>query len=181
MQGTHRSPFSGQIKKIFLVGFMGSGKNYWGHRWAAHTGLPFADLDELIEKREKQAIAQVFEQKGEAFFRAAERDCLRNYQPAGSFIMACGGGAACFDDNMQWMNQQGITVYLSALPQTLYERLIGEKDKRPLLKHADPSTLLGFIEQKLKEREPFYKQATYTLAVEELTDDELPSFLIFNS
>ena len=159
--------------KIFLVGFMGSGKSYWGSRWAERYQLSFADLDTLIGERENKTIAEIFGQRGEAYFREAETACLRSFPTDASFIMACGGGAPCFNDNMKWMNERGTTVYLAASPQLIYDRVIGEIDKRPLLKHTDASSLLSFIEQKLKEREPFYKQAKCILPVDALNDESL--------
>ena len=125
--------------KIFLIGFMGSGKTYWGSRWAAKYELQFIDLDDLVEKS----------------------------------IMSCGGGAPCFNNNMQWMNENGTTIYLSAAPEFLYSRLLEEKDKRPLLKNLAEPELLSFIEQKLKEREPFYKQAKFILPSEDLNMESL--------
>lgn len=167
--------------KIFLIGFMGSGKTYWGNRWAAKYDLPFIDLDQLIEEKEQHTIAQVFEQNGEEYFRQVESECLKNFRGNRSFIMSCGGGAPCFKDNMKWMNEQGITVYLSATPELLYGRLLEEKEKRPLLKDLALPELLPFIEMKLKEREHFYREAKIILPSEALNDNSLSSFLILNS
>ncbi len=161
---------------IFLIGFMGSGKSYWGSRWAAKYEWPFIDLDKLVEQRENKTIARIFEQNGEAYFRQVESECLKNFRGNGSFIMSCGGGAPCFNNNMQWMNEQGSTIYLSASPQFLWKRLVDEKDKRPLLKDLHPNELLSFIEKKLKEREPFYQQAKFTLPAAELTMQSLQPF-----
>ncbi|MBL0182624.1 MAG: shikimate kinase [Chitinophagaceae bacterium] len=159
--------------KIFLIGFMGSGKTYWGSRWAAKYELQFIDLDDLVEKRENKTIAQLFEQKGEEYFRQVESECLKNFHKVRSCIMSCGGGAPCFNNNMQWMNENGTTIYLSAAPEFLYSRLLEEKDKRPLLKNLAEPELLSFIEQKLKEREPFYKQAKFILPSEDLNMESL--------
>ncbi len=79
-----------------------------------------------------------------------------------------GGGTPCFHNNMHWMNAQGITIYLQASAQQIYDRLVHEKDKRPLLKNTDAHSLQIFIEDKLAEREPFYRQASYVIPVNEL-------------
>lgn len=165
--------------KIFLIGFMGSGKTYWGRRWAAKYDLPFLDLDQLIEQHQNSTIADVFEQKGEDYFRSAETHCLRNASAKASFIMACGGGTACFNNNMQWMNEQGTSIYLSASPQTIFSRILPEKKIRPLLNKLPEDQMLSFIELKLKEREPFYRQAKIILPVDELNDESL--FAVINN
>jgi shikimate kinase len=164
--------------KIFLVGFMGSGKTYWGRRWATKYDLPFLDLDQLIEQEENSTIADMFEQKGENYFRSTETHCLRNTAVEGSFIMACGGGAACFNNNMQWMNEQGITIFLPASPQTIFSRILPEKNIRPLIRKLTEDEMLSFIESKLAEREPFYRQAKIILPVDELNDESL--FAVIN-
>lgn len=161
--------------KIFLIGFMGSGKSYWGNRWAAKYELPFIDLDKLVEQKENKTIAAIFEENGEEYFRKLETDCLKAVSGKRSFIMACGGGAPCFNNNMQWMNEQGTTVYLSAAPEFLYNRVVEEKDRRPLLKNLAGSELFSFIEKKLEEREPFYRQAKIILPSEELNTGSLQS------
>ncbi len=164
--------------KIFLVGFMGSGKTFWGRAWAQKYNLHFYDLDEVIESAEQKSVATIFEQQGEAYFRAIEQATLQTFSEKDNCIIACGGGTACFNDNMQWMNEQGKTVYLSATPQYIFDRLMDEQEKRPLINKLNKTELLFFIEQTLKERESFYRQAKFILPVGELNDDFVPAFLI---
>jgi shikimate kinase len=166
-------PFRGPGGKIFLIGFMGSGKTYWGKIWAKKNGLDFYDLDEVIEKEECKTIAAIFETAGEAYFRKIETIALHSFAKIENCIIACGGGAACFNDNLQWMNEHGTTVYLSAKPPYILASVKEEKDKRPLINKLNEAELLFFIEQKLKEREPFYKQAKIILPVTELNDASL--------
>ncbi len=158
---------------FFLIGFMGSGKTYWGKIWAQKKGLHFYDLDEIIEAKEGRSIATIFEKEGEEYFRKKETETLHTFSEKDNFVTACGGGAACFNNNMQWMNENGITVYLSATPQYILSRIKEEKDKRPLINKLNEAELLFFIEQKLKEREPFYNQAQLILPVADLNDDSL--------
>ena len=174
------SPFRGLggFEVIFLIGFMGSGKTYWGKIWAQKNGLDFYDLDEIIEAQEGRSIAAIFEKEGEEYFRKKEREALRTFSLKDNCVIACGGGAACFNNNMQWMNENGITVYLSATPQYILLRIKEEKDKRPLINKLNEAELLFFIEQKLKERESFYNQAKIILPAAGLNDDSLSTLNI---
>jgi shikimate kinase len=158
---------------FFLIGFMGSGKTYWGKIWAQQYGLKFYDLDAIIEEKEGRSIAAIFEKEGEAYFRKVETVALQQFSKVEKAVIACGGGAACFNDNIKWMNENGITVYLSATAPYILSRVKEEKDKRPLINKMNEAELLFFIEQKLKEREPFYSQAQFILPVIELNKDSL--------
>ena len=163
--------------RIFLIGFMGSGKTYWGRIWAQKNQLTFYDLDEQIEKTMGETVANIFEKKGEDNFREMERYVLRKFDVKNNFLMACGGGTPCFFENLQWMNEQGTTIYLRASPSEILEKIMNETEERPLLKKLNSNELLFFIEQKLKEREPFYKQAKYILDANALTVTSLSEFI----
>lgn len=167
------SPFRGSGGIIFLIGFMGSGKTYWGKIWAQQLGLDFYDLDAVIEEKEGRSVAVIFEKEGEPYFRTKETIALQQFSDIKNAVLACGGGAACFNDNMQWMNEHGTTVYLSASPQYILSRVKEGKSKRPLISKLNEAELLFFIEQKLKEREPFYNQAKLILPVEDLHANSL--------
>ena len=170
---SHNSTFRGLGGKIFLIGFMGSGKTYWGKKWAQQYHVDFYDLDELIEMDQKKTIAKIFEKEGEQRFRQIETAALKTLSAKDNCIVACGGGAACFNDNIQWMNENGFTVYLQAKPQFIYDKIFEEKNKRPLISKLNQGELFFFIEQKLKERELFYNQAKLILPVEELNENSL--------
>jgi len=148
---------------------MGSGKTYWGNLWAKNSGMLFYDLDEVIEQLEGKTIATLFEEHGETWFRQKETAVLQTFATKNNCIIACGGGTPCFNNNMQWMNTQGSTVYLSATPQEIAKRLTNETDKRPLVKNLPASELLIFITNKLKEREPFYTMAKNICPVDSIT------------
>ncbi|MBC7627257.1 shikimate kinase [Ferruginibacter sp.] len=155
---------------FFLIGFMGSGKTHWGKIWSQTHGCTFIDLDEHIEKKEGQTVADIFEHKGEKYFRKIEAETLRSFKGLNNTIVACGGGTPCFYENMQWMNEYGITIYLSTSSPKILERVLLEQEKRPLLKKMNPAELLFFIEQKLKERAPFYNAAKHILPSENLSN-----------
>ena len=159
--------------KIFLIGFMGSGKTHWGKIWAAKSGLQFFDLDAVIEQEEKKSIAEIFEQNGEAYFRQRETEVLKTFTQKQNCIIACGGGTPCFNNNMQWMNVNGQTIYLLAMPNQILQRVITEQEKRPLIKNFSPEDLIRFIENKLKEREGFYNKAKIILPVATITTDTI--------
>lgn len=119
--------------KIYLVGFMGSGKTTVGRELAARIGAPFFDLDELIEAAEQLSIRDIFALKGEPWFRKRERDLLRSTRHLEGAVVATGGGTFTFDENIQFIQSEGLSVYLSA-PYALLRSRIGTKDDRPLFR-----------------------------------------------
>jgi shikimate kinase len=159
--------------KVFLIGFMGSGKTHWGQIWAEKTGLTFFDLDIRIEEAFQMTITDIFQKKGEEKFREMERYHLRKFESESNFILACGGGTPCFFDNLSWMKSEGKVFYLKARPDSILEKVMQETEKRPLIKNVNQSELLFFIEKKLGEREPYYAQADFTLGVETLNERSL--------
>jgi shikimate kinase len=144
---------------IFLIGFMGSGKSYIGKRLAARLGWHFLDADHVLEQKVKTTIGTLFQQHGEAHFRALEADTLRELPMMERLIVATGGGAPCFHDNINWMKANGIVVYLKAETPVLVERLQPELTHRPILAGKDENSLHEFIHTKISERAAFYEQA----------------------
>jgi shikimate kinase len=144
--------------RIFLLGFMGSGKSYSGKRLADKFGMSFVDLDDYIEKKVGRTIREIFEKEGEDYFRKIEQACLFEMGEKEMTIISTGGGTPCFFDNMKWMNNSGVTVFLETSVAVLSNRLFDEMQKRPLLKGFSKEELKHFIEQKLEERNPFYHQ-----------------------
>jgi shikimate kinase len=147
--------------RYFLIGFMGSGKSYWGKKWGEASGLTFLDLDEEIERSYGQTIRSIFEKKGELAFRKMERKILHQLLLKDNYILSCGGGTPCFFDNIKKMNEKGVTIYLKTSADILASRLRQEKETRPLIKDMSDNMLVPFIEQKLDERHPYYSQAFY--------------------
>lgn len=146
-------------KPIFLIGFMGSGKTTLGKKLANHMNWKFVDLDLLIVTRIGMSIPEYFTQYGEQKFRELESQVLKEQQDERS-VISTGGGSPCFFDNMQWMLENGIAVYLHLTPKALHNRLQqSDIASRPALRGLRDEALLAFIEEKLRERDPFYKQA----------------------
>ncbi|RZM27547.1 MAG: shikimate kinase [Pedobacter sp.] len=145
--------------KIFLIGFMGCGKTTMGKKLAAKLDCPFFDLDHQIEAEMGQTIATYFTEHGEAAFRQLENKKIKAFSYPKHAVIATGGGTPCYFDNIDWMNENGLTIYINMPAQALAKRLEKGKAKRPLLHGLDTEGLISFIEQKLKDRNPFYRQA----------------------
>lgn len=146
--------------KIFLIGFMGSGKTHWGRLLSEKLGIRFFDLDEQVSSHAGKNIVDIFATEGEEQFRLQEKDALHIITEShDSFIMACGGGAPCFFNNIEYMNQAGITVWINTALDVLFERLIEEKDKRPLIKELSADQLKTYISKKFADRKLYYEQA----------------------
>lgn len=153
------------MNRIFLIGYMGSGKTTIGKLVAAKLGYGFVDMDTHIENKLFKSVSQIFTEKGEAEFRRLEQSCLHEVAEFDDVIIATGGGAPCFFDNMDYMNSHGLTVYLKLTAEELAERLeaIGG-NKRPLLANRKGEELRQFIAEGLAGREPFYEKAAYSLS-----------------
>lgn len=163
--------------RIFLIGFMGSGKSYWGKIWAARHHYHFIDLDDAIEQEEQSSVTDIFEKKGEDYFRQKEAIMLRAVNKHDHLIVACGGGTACFFDNISWMKAHGTIVFLEAPPSSILKNILTQENKRPLVKNLNEAELLFFVEQKLKERKEFYSQAHLTLQTENLDDHSIDNLI----
>lgn len=159
--------------KLFLVGMMGSGKSYWAQQLAAQYNMDWIDLDAEIEKENAQTIKEIFEAEGETFFRLVERNALHNLAIHQNLIVATGGGTPCFHNNMQWMNEQGITVWLNEPIDILVKRLMPEKEHRPLIKNLANEELHSFLQKKLDERKAFYSKAKFTINSNDCSTDQL--------
>lgn len=146
-------------KPIFLVGFMGSGKTTWGKKIANALEMPFVDLDQEIVQHIGMTIPEYFRQYGEDSFRKLENEYLKK-QAGRIAVISTGGGTPCYFDNMEWINQHGISLYLYHTPKSLWARLSqSDVNKRPVLKGLTGDELYAFIESKLNERAQYYEQA----------------------
>lgn len=157
--------------KIFLVGFMGCGKTRLGKNLSNALQRNFIDLDVLIEHTQNASIPEIFAAKGEKGFREIEKSTLQQSAFADDSIISTGGGAPCFFDNMDWMNENGLTIFLDPPIKVLADRLINAKTERPLIKGKSFDELVIFIEEKLYERRPFYEKAALSLTNVSLTPE----------
>ena len=158
------------MRRIILVGYMGSGKTTVGKALSKETGMMFYDLDWYIESRMRKSVSQIFAERGEEGFRKIEYNMLHEVAEFEDVIISCGGGTPCFFDNMDYLNQQGDVIYLKATPETLYKHLLMDKIERPLLKGKSAEELIAYITEHLKERSPFYEKARYILDVNVLDE-----------
>ncbi|HVG23264.1 MAG TPA: shikimate kinase [Thermoanaerobaculia bacterium] len=154
--------------KIYLVGFMGSGKTTIGRELALRIDAPFFDLDELIESAEQLTIRDLFAQRGEPYFRKRERDLLRSTRNLDAAVIATGGGTFTFDENIQFIQSEGLSVYLSA-PYALLRSRIGKKEDRPLFRD-DIST-----HELYANRIRYYRMSDITIDVRE---EETPTEIV---
>ncbi|MBP1531468.1 MAG: shikimate kinase [Bacteroidaceae bacterium] len=166
------------MKRIILIGYMGSGKTTVGRQLALSLGLQFYDLDWYIEMRYHKKVSEIFAEQGEAHFRDLESRMLHEVAEFEDVVVSCGGGTPCFGDNMQYMNQQAETVYLKATPEVLCAHLSMGRTVRPLILGKTGDELQAYIRQSLAEREPFYSQAKHTLDVNLLDNFEKISITI---
>ncbi|MBD8039260.1 shikimate kinase [Bacteroides gallinaceum] len=149
------------MKRIYLIGYMGSGKTTLGKAFACAAGMQFIDLDWYIEERMHRTIRELFAERGESGFREVERNMLYEVGEFENVVIAAGGGTPCFFDNIAYMNRTGDTVFLNASPEALFRRLKVAKAKRPLLADKTDEELMGFIKDGLAGRMAFYSQAKY--------------------
>lgn len=152
---------------------MGCGKSTLGRKLALSLNLTFIDLDTFLEERYFRTIPQIFAVEGEAGFRSKERKVLEEVSAFDDVIVATGGGAPCFFDNMDLMNNSGFCVFLDVAVDSLVFRLIHARIERPLIKGESPEELREFIELMMGKRRPFYEKARYILKGAEISPEQV--------
>lgn len=146
--------------RYFLIGFMGSGKSYWGKLLGEKLNIPFIDLDAAIEKEEGRTIAEIFESEGEEYFRIKETGLLEKLIVENeAAVISTGGGTPCFFNNIEKMRSAGKTIWLNTSVKVLTERLMKGREQRPLLKMIPDNEFKKSIRKKLLERRMYYDQA----------------------
>lgn len=154
------------MKRIFLIGYMGAGKTTVGKDLAARMGLSFIDLDGYIERRYCKTVRQLFAEKGEEAFREIERKMLHEVSMFEDVLISTGGGTPCFYENMAFMKEAGTVIYLKVSVEELTKRLELCKHTRPVLQGRSGDALKSFIADSLRQREPFYHQASIVFEAE---------------
>lgn len=159
--------------RIFIIGFMYSGKSTIGKKLAKAMNLKYIDTDNIIETKYNITVAHFFEKYGEELFREFERKILLEEIEKDNVIISTGGGLPCFNENMELIKQNGISIYLKMSPLSIIHRINHSKKKRPLLQNKSPEELQTYIETLLKQREIFYNQATLTIKGESINIKEI--------
>jgi shikimate kinase len=154
------------VDNIVLIGFMGSGKSTLGAALATDLGREFCDMDTLIERLEEMTVPDLFEKKGESYFRKCESSILQDLSLVRNMVVACGGGTPCFGNNMDLIKKLGTSFYLNASIEYLYNRIESTSD-RPL--KGDFESMKDLLAQ----RDSMYAQADVILNVEDKSIEEL--------
>jgi shikimate kinase len=154
--------------RLYLNGFMASGKSTVGPRVAARLGLTFLDLDRLITAHDGRSIPEIFAEDGEVYFRQLEREALQKTAETDDLVVALGGGALVDDDNRTFAKAHGRVVYLKVDPDTILDRVGDEADQRPLLQDEEGtplsrSDMRARIEQMLADRRSAYEDAHHVV------------------
>jgi shikimate kinase len=166
--------------KIVLVGMPGSGKSTLGKKLALQLDFPFYDLDEVIVKQEKKSIPDIFLAEGEGYFRKAETEALEGQLDSKeSMVLATGGGAPCFNDNMDRINRKAVSVFLDVpLIQIILRLNSSEVALRPLFQGLDAGEISAKLTDLYTARVGYYDQAKIKLSGEDISTELLISELM---
>ncbi len=154
---------------------MGSGKSTVGRVLSEKLAIEGFDLDDLIEDSQQKSISDIFNEKGEVYFRKIESQVFRAFLDSQkSFVLALGGGTPCYANNSELLRKEGVvSVYLKASVDTLIQRLKTTKSTRPLIAHLSDEALVDYINKHLFDRNFYYHQAKYTVAIDNKTPEEV--------
>lgn len=166
--------------KVVLVGLPGCGKSTFGRQLAQELKFPYLDLDQQIEGKNQMKIPQIFSVLGEGKFRELETEMLSELLDRdASFVLATGGGAPCFNDNMDLINEKSISVFLDVPLDAISERLrVSKVQNRPMFLNLDQGEITLKLKSLLFQREHFYNQAKIKLSGEEFSAELLMYELI---
>ncbi len=159
--------------RVFIVGYMLSGKSTIGKRLAKLLNYTFIDTDKEIENQYKLSVNDIFKKYGEEVFRVLEKKILENIGEKDNIVVSTGGGLVCFNDNMQWVKANGVSIYLKLSPAAILSRHKISKRVRPLLRDKTDEEALEYITKTLEEREKYYTQADYCFDALNLKAEEI--------
>lgn len=162
------------MRKIILLGYMGCGKSTIANRLSKTTTIPFLDLDKVIEEKTNLSINQIFEQQGEIYFRKLEHEVfVELLNSPEDLIIGLGGGTPCYANNHELLKGEDVSsIYLKASIDTLFERLVVNKDKRPLIANKNEDEMKEFIAKHLFDRSFYYNHAQHKVSVDGKSIDE---------
>ena len=150
--------------RIYLIGYMGCGKSTIARSLASKLGIEYVDLDRYVSDKQGQTVEEIFQEHGEEYFRELETSALEDLATVDNIVISTGGGTPCFNDNMTFIKNAGVSIYLKVDPNVLINRLLISHTVRPLILNKSPEELNEYITMSLAMREPFYEQANVTIA-----------------
>ena len=156
---------------IFIIGFMGVGKSTIGKQLALQMNVNFVDVDKEIELSEETSIVEIFKEKGEKYFREIESIIIRRLQP--NSIIACGGGLPCYNDNIKYINDKGVSIYLYADESNILKRIKKNIANRPLINDIKKKDLKSYVKSKVRERSDIYNKANFTINTNNKSETEI--------
>ncbi|MHC1708066.1 MAG: shikimate kinase [Bacteroidales bacterium] len=166
------------MPKIYIIGFMGSGKSFTGKRLSALLGYKFYDIDSLFEEKYHFTIHDFFEKFGEEAFRKLESDLLISTHSFENAVISTGGGTPCFFENMEFIKENGISVYLKMPPEKILYRLNQSKKPRPLVKSLQGAELLATVKSLLEKREEYYLRADIIIEAKFVDPAEIVTMIL---
>ena len=165
--------------RLYLIGYMATGKSTIGRKVAKRTELPFLDTDSMLEEAECAECADIMTYAGEEYFRNAERRALEKTAEEGNAIISTGGGLPIWGDNHEWIAEHGVSVYLKRTPEQILSRLSPYgRQKRPKFRGKSDEELLQFMRTHLAEREPIYAKADIVIDCDTMSDYEIVDQLV---
>ncbi len=165
---------------IFLIGYMGCGKSTIGRKLKQRLEWEVVDTDKIIEQNEGCSVAQIFETRGEEYFRELERGVVETLaKQSEDCIVSTGGGLPIWGDNMSMLNDVGVTIYLNRTAENIASRLSANgRYKRPKLRGLNDEELVAFMSENISQRETTYKKAKLVIDAVPLTDDEILDMIV---
>lgn len=160
---------------ISLIGYMGSGKSHISKILSEKINFKIIDTDKEISLRNKMSISEIFQKKGELYFRKQERQLLEEiFATNNQLILSLGGGTPAYYNNIDFINERSVSIYLQARIDTLVRRLLKQKNKRPIIAHIPDTELPEFIAKHLFERNIFYNKCQFKIS----TDEKEPESIV---
>lgn len=159
--------------KLYLLGYMYSGKTTVGRQLAERLGYRFVDLDQLFEARYHTSIPLFFNRYGEGAFRKLEQIILHSTEGMDNVVISTGGGTPCYFDNMEWINAHGVSIYLEISIEVIIKRAQRSRKQRPVLANKSHEELHSFIQAQLSQRLPYYSQANITFPADKPDIEDL--------
>ena len=164
--------------RIYLIGYMYSGKTTVGRKLADALGYDFLDLDQAIEARYHTTLPLFFKRYGEPMFRQVEMQMLHATDQMDNVVISTGGGTPCFGNNMQWINANGISIYLRLTEESICKRMESSRKCRPTVMALPPEERKQFIHDQLSARLPIYQQARHTIVADGMDTKDIISTIL---